>query len=123
MSDFEAQIRNERPEDEQNPVLIKELATIRFNYYLTTFKEVFNDVIEERRHVAQELRASSNDDRGIMSREYVNQLKTEDLFKSQSQSVLNESRFAGRSSVPGGNRKKKDFATSIMSSASLSTLP
>ena len=52
LSDFEAQIRNERPEDEQNPVLIKELATIRFNYYLTTFKEVFNDVIEERRHVA-----------------------------------------------------------------------
>ena len=35
-------------------MLIKELATIRYNYYLTTFKEIFNDVIEERRHIVHE---------------------------------------------------------------------
>ena len=54
LQDFEGQIRNERPEDEQNPTLIRELAMIRYNYYLTTFKEVFNDVIEERRHIIKE---------------------------------------------------------------------
>lgn len=27
---------------------------IRYNYYLTTFKEVFNDVIEERKHIHKE---------------------------------------------------------------------
>ena len=27
---------------------------IRYNYYLTTFKEVFNDVIEERKHILKE---------------------------------------------------------------------
>lgn len=60
MSDFEAQIRNERPEDEQNSTLIRELAMIRFNYHLTTFKEVFNDVIEERRHIVKEEFMSGN---------------------------------------------------------------
>lgn len=54
LSEFEAQIRNERPEEDQNPVLIRELATIRYNYYLTTFKEIFNDVLEERRHIVHE---------------------------------------------------------------------
>ena len=54
LQDFEDQIRNERPEDEQNPTLIRELAMIRYNYHLTTFKEVFNDVIEERRHIIKE---------------------------------------------------------------------
>ena len=27
---------------------------IRYNYHLTTFKEVFNDVIEERKHIIKE---------------------------------------------------------------------
>ena len=36
--------------------MIRELATIKYNYYLTTFKEVFNDVLEERRRIAQEIR-------------------------------------------------------------------
>jgi len=54
--DFEAIVRNERPEEDQNPVLIRELATIKFNYYLTTFKEIFNDVIEERRRIVHEER-------------------------------------------------------------------
>ena len=54
LSDFDTQIRNERPEEDQNPVLIRELATIRYNYYLTTFKEIYNDVIEERRHIVHE---------------------------------------------------------------------
>lgn len=49
--DFEKALCNERPEEESNHALIRELATIRFNYYLTTFKEIFNDVIEERRHI------------------------------------------------------------------------
>ena len=31
---------------------------IRYNYYLTTFKEVFNDVIEERKHIIKEEFAS-----------------------------------------------------------------
>ena len=56
MIDFEAIVRNERPEEDQNPVLIRELATIKFNYYLTTFKEIFNDVIEERRRIVHEER-------------------------------------------------------------------
>lgn len=54
MADFEEVVRNERPEEDQNPVLVRELATIKFNYYLTTFKEIFNDVIEERRHIVNE---------------------------------------------------------------------
>lgn len=54
LADFEAQIRNEKPEEDQNPTLIRELAMIRYNYHLTTFKEVFNDVIEERKHIIKE---------------------------------------------------------------------
>ena len=54
LADFEAQIRNEKPEEDQNPTLIRELAMIRYNYHLTTFKEVFNDVIEERKHIMKE---------------------------------------------------------------------
>ena len=27
---------------------------IRYNYHLTTFKEVFNDIIEERKHIIKE---------------------------------------------------------------------
>ena len=54
LKDFDTIIRNERPEDDSNHALIKELAAIRYNYYLTTFKEVFNDVIEERKHIIRE---------------------------------------------------------------------
>ena len=54
LADFEAQIRDEKPEEDQNPTLIRELAMIRYNYHLTTFKEVFNDVIEERKHIIKE---------------------------------------------------------------------
>ena len=58
LSDFEEQIRNEKPEEATNPTLIRELAMIRYNYFLTTFKEVFNDVIEERKHIVKEEFAS-----------------------------------------------------------------
>ena len=54
LADFEAQIRDEKPEEDQNPTLIRELAMIRYNYHLTTFKEVFNDIIEERKHIIKE---------------------------------------------------------------------
>jgi len=50
-------VRNERPEEDQNPDLIRELATIKYNYYLTTFKEVFNDVLEERKRVVKDQRS------------------------------------------------------------------
>ena len=56
LQDFEAQVRNEKPEEDQNNQLIRELATIRYNYYLTTFKETFNDVIEERQRTEKEER-------------------------------------------------------------------
>jgi len=59
-------IRNERPEEEQNSELIKELATIRFNYYLTTFKEILNDVIEERKHIINDEIAKSQFERRKM---------------------------------------------------------
>ena len=49
-------MRNEKPEEDQNNQLIRELATIRYNYYLTTFKETFNDVIEERQRIEKEER-------------------------------------------------------------------
>ena len=47
-------MRDERPEDDQNPALVNELAAIKYNYYLTTFKEVFNDVLDERRRIIKE---------------------------------------------------------------------
>ena len=87
LSEFEAQIRNEKPEEEQNPVLIKELATIRFNYYLTTFKEIFNDVIEERRQIIKEQRTGLSAERDEFMKQVgmpLNKMKTEDLFKSKS---------------------------------------
>ena len=56
LQDFEAKVRNEKPEEDQNNQLIRELATIRYNYYLTTFKETFNDVIEERQRIEKEER-------------------------------------------------------------------
>ena len=87
LSEFEAQIRNEKPEEEQNPVLIKELATIRFNYYLTTFKEIFNDVIEERRQIIKEQRTGLSAERDELMKQVgmpLNKMKTEDLFKSKS---------------------------------------
>ena len=87
LSEFEAQIRNEKPEEEQNPVLIKELATIRFNYYLTTFKETFNDVIEERRQIIKEQRTGLSAERDEFMKQVgmpLNKMKTEDLFKSKS---------------------------------------
>lgn len=59
-------IRNERPEEEQNSGLIKELATIRFNYHLTTFKEILNDVIEERKHIINDEIAKSQFERRKM---------------------------------------------------------
>ena len=54
LAEFEAIVRNDRPEDDSNPSLIRELASIKYNYYLTTFKEVFNDVLEERRRIAKD---------------------------------------------------------------------
>lgn len=56
MVDFEKIVRNEHPDIGQNAEMIRELAMIRFNYYLTTFKEVFNDVLEERSKIVNERR-------------------------------------------------------------------
>ena len=56
MQDFIDIVRDERPEEEQHSVLVRELASIKFNYYLTTFKEIFNDVIDERKHIVHEER-------------------------------------------------------------------
>ena len=88
MADFEAIVRDERPEEDQNPVLIRELATIKFNYYLTTFKEIFNDVIEERKRIVNERLRTGTYVREIYSRDTVNRIRTDDLRKSTSQNVL-----------------------------------
>lgn len=86
LHEFENIVRNEKPEEEQNPVLVRELATIKFNYYLTTFKEIFNDVIDERRHIVNEERAKvrSFDRDMLTSREATHIMRTEDLMKSKS---------------------------------------
>ena len=95
LSEFEAQIRNERPEEDQNPVLIRELATIRYNYYLTTFKEIFNDVLEERRHIVhEEINQFHNQRSKLVSRESaVAKYKADEIRKntsSNSQQILTE---------------------------------
>ena len=66
--------------------MIKELATIRYNYYLTTFKEIFNDVIEERRQIIKEERTGLSQEREeFFTRGMpLGKMKTEDLFKSKS---------------------------------------
>ena len=82
MSTFEVQIRNERPEEDQNPVLIRELATIRYNYYLTTFKEIFNDVLEERRHIMhEEVNHIHNQRAKLISRESITKFTPDEIRK------------------------------------------
>ena len=131
MTDFEHVIKNERPEDEQNTNLIRELATIRFNYYLTTYKEIFNDVLDERRHICQEIRnkhANQSQMRSGMFSPHVStiQMKTEDLRKSTSVALIS-SRFTDRIAAAATSKKKgkhvRDFTTSIMSSASVVNFP
>ena len=129
-------IRNERPEEEQNPTLIRELATIRFNYYLTTFKEVFNDVIDERKRLCTEARQrdgsgnllGNEKSRFFSPHQSVIQMKTDDLRKSTSVAVLN-SHFGdryfnnGKKSNKLDGVNKKDFTGSVLSSGSVGSLP
>ena len=91
-------------------MLIRELATIKFNYFLTTFKEIFNDVFEERRHIVNEERSKmmSLDRTQLMSRESA-VLRTEDLRKSTSQVLLSE-RFRSKGAL-------KDLTSSISSAS------
>lgn len=86
LHEFENMVRNEKPEEEQNPVLVRELATIKFNYYLTTFKEIFNDVIDERRHIVNEQKAKMRSyDRDLLSPpDTARIMRTDDLMKSKS---------------------------------------
>lgn len=53
MSHFIALVRNERPEEDKQSALIKELALIKYNYHLQTYKEVFHDVMRERKNILQ----------------------------------------------------------------------
>ena len=48
LKDFKREVLLEQPESETNQQLINELATIRYNYHLTSFKDTINDLIEER---------------------------------------------------------------------------
>ena len=35
--------------------MIRDLANIRFSYHVNTFKEAFNDVVDERKRIVDEL--------------------------------------------------------------------
>ena len=111
-------MRNERPEEDQNPTLIRELATIRFNYYLTTFKEVFNDVVEERRHILKEEWSKMEGDRAKLfsAQGSIQKLNTDELRKSTSIAVLKE-RFGAKTA-----KRTRDFTTSVVSSGSVASL-
>ena len=75
-------------------MLIRELATIRYNYYLTTFKEIFNDVLEERRHIVhEEINQFHNQRSKLVSRESAVAKYTADEIRknsSNSQQILTE---------------------------------
>ena len=78
---------------------------IKYNYYLTTFKEIFNDVIEERRRIVHEERSrqSSYDRPKMKSREIPIRLNPTDLHKSASQNMLS-SRFGAPMSSKGSRK-------------------
>lgn len=129
LTDFEAQIRNEKPEEDHNPNLIRELAMIRYNYYLTTFKEVFNDVIEERKHILKEQGSgvySPSD--AIKPTQYqtdIRQMSGKRPQRSQQSSQIINSRFIhnshGRDRSTGSKVGGTAGANPILQSSAIST--
>ena len=128
LADFEAQIRDEKPEEDQNPALIRELAMIRYNYHLTTFKEVFNDVIEERKHIIKE-EFISGGSQVISPQKSLPRMGSGGLLRvNQSQSTLksriqvaamSRDRSGGRTAIKNANKNSSIISTS----ASVMALP
>ena len=115
-------MRNEKPEDDQNPMLIKELAKIKYDYYLTTFKEIFNDVIEERVRIVNEERSkiSSIERPTMYSREVAQRLNASDLHKSKSHLLLKE-RFK-KTPMSGKGISRKDNSSILLPTAAESVI-
>ena len=136
LADFEAIVRNDRPEDESNPALIRELASIKYNYYLTTFKEVFNDVLDERRRIAKDQRTrlinamTSFDPSTHPMQAYDGQvfgsgrssmvadtrMRPSGLNKSVSHTNIKPDRF-------GPSKSMRDLSSSIITSSSVANIP
>ena len=64
---------------------------IRYNHHLATFKEVFNDVIEERSHINDEERNKLQSERiNLLSQDKMSRVGTNALRGSASVQMLTE---------------------------------
>ena len=117
-------MRDERPEDEQNPELIRELANIKYNYFLTSFKEVFNDVLEERRRIVKEQNSrlrSMEQELAASQRESSTIRRTDDLRHTTSHQMINDRFGTASKSVLGGGSITPAVGSTTGSVAALPT--
>ena len=53
-SQFKDDVLNEQPKLINEPAMVKDLANIRYSYHCNTFKESFNDILDERKRICDE---------------------------------------------------------------------
>ena len=72
IKDFRREVLIEQPESETNPQLVNELATIKYNYHISSFKDTINDIIEERDRIKYDNRIRAEKAERQMARQEKN---------------------------------------------------